>query len=314
MINCEDRSFLSSNGRTMIRLRIWLPEEEPCGTVQIAHGIAEHCERYDDLARFLAENGLAVFANDHLGHGKSIAAPSEKGFFDENDGWMKVVEDMHTVYGLSCEQFPGLPHFLLGHSMGSFLTRTYMFTWPKDFNGILLSGTGHLKRPVIRTGLAMAETLAAACPKRRGKVLNQTFFGNSNKHFQPIRTQYDWLTRDESAVDAYLRDPMCGFVCTNRLYADMMQGLLMITDPKNMEKMDKNKPVLFFSGSMDPVGENGAGVRRAFDAFRACGMRNVEMKLYEGSRHEVFNELNRQEVYGDILAWINDKILKSQGG
>ena len=314
MTDCEDRSFLSSNGRTRIRLRVWLPEGQPVGTLQIAHGLAEHCERYDGLARFLADNGLAVFANDHLGHGKSVADPSEKGFFDADDGWMKVVKDMHTVYGLMCEQFPSLPHFLLGHSMGSFLARTYLFTWPEEFDGVLLCGTGHLKRPVILTGRALAGTLAAASPKARGKVLNQTFFGNSNRCFQPARTDYDWLTRDETVVDAYLQDPMCGFVCTNRLYADMMRGLMLVTDPKNMEKMDKDKPVLFFSGSMDPVGENGEGVRRAFEAFLACGMRNVEMKLYEGGRHELFNELNRREVCDDVLAWINDKIRKKQGG
>ena len=166
MIKCEDKSFLSSNGRTQIRLRVWLPEGEPAGTLQIAHGISSHCERYDSLARYLAEEGrLAVFANDHLGHGKSIADPSEKGFFDETDGWMKTVEDMHTVYGLTGQNFPAVPHFLLGHSMGSFLARTYLFTWPKDFDGVLLGGTGHLSRHTLLAGRALMETFAAAAPK-----------------------------------------------------------------------------------------------------------------------------------------------------
>ena len=314
-IKCEDKSFLSSNGRTQIRLRVWLPAGEPAGTLQIAHGISSHCERYDSLARYLAEEGrLAVFANDHLGHGKSIADPSEKGFFDETDGWMKTVEDMHTVYGLTGQNFPAVPHFLLGHSMGSFLARTYLFTWPKDFDGVLLGGTGHLSRHTLLAGRALMETFAAAAPRARSRILNQAAFGSYNRCFQPARTDYDWLTRDESVVDAYMKDPMCGFICTNRLYADMMQGYLMITDPKNMDKMEKTKPVLFYSGTMDPVGENGAGVRRAFEAFRACGMQNAELKLYEGGRHEMLNELNRQEVYADILAWINDKIRKTQGG
>ena len=314
MINCEDRSFLSSNGRTQIHLKIWLPDTEPMATMQIAHGVAGHCDRFDGMASFLAERGITVLANDHLGHGKSITDPSERGFFDENDGWMKVVEDMHTVYALTCGRFPSVPHFLLGHSMGSFLARTYLFTWPNDFDGVLLAGTGHQRRAVLRIGRLLAGGLAAVSPKGRSKVLYRSVSASYNRCFRPARTAYDWLTRDEAAVDEFLRDPTCGFACTNRLYADMMQGLLMITDRKNMEKMDKEKPVLFYSGTMDPVGENGAGVRRAFEAFRSCGMRDVELKLYEGGRHEMHNELNRQEVFDDILAWTEEKIRKTQGG
>lgn len=314
MINCGDTWFPSCDGRTQIRLRIWLPEGEPKGTVQIAHGIAGHCGRFDGLARALAEGGLAVLANDHLGHGKSIADPSDLGFFAEHDGWMMVLKDMRTVYEMTCARFPEIPHFLLGHSMGSFLARTYLFTWPEDFDGVLLGGTAHQRRGVLITGCLLSGALAAVSPRGRGRILNRLVSGSYNRAFRPARTDYDWLTRDEASVDAFLLDPMCGFVCTNRLYADMMQGLVMITSRKNLEKMEKTKPVLFYSGTMDPVGGNGAGVERAFRAFRRAGMTDVEMKLYEGGRHEMHNELNRQEVFGDLLAWINDKIRKPQGG
>ena len=314
MINCEDRSFLSCNGRTRIRLRVWLPEAEPVGTLQIAHGIAGHCERFENMARFFAESGLAVAANDHLGHGKSVACPSDLGFFDKKDGWMKALEDMHTVHRMTCERFPSVPHFLLGHSMGSFLARTYLFTWPEDFDGVILGGTAHQRRPLLFAGRLLTAVPAAVSPRGPGRIQNRLATESFNRAFRPSRTDYDWLTRDEAAVDEFLRDPMCGFVCTNRLYADMMQGLLMITDRRNMEKMDRSKPVLFFSGTMDPVGANGTAVRRAAGAFRACGMRNVEMKLYEGGRHEMHNELNSQEVFCDLLAWINDISRKTQGG
>ncbi len=314
MINCGDTSFPSCDGRTQIRLRFWLPEGEPKGTVQIAHGIAGHCGRFDGLARALAEGGLAVLANDHLGHGKSIADPSDLGFFAEHDGWMMVLKDMHTVFEMTCARFPEIPHFLLGHSMGSFLARTYLFTWPADFDGVLLGGTAHQRRALLITGRLLSGVLAGVAPRGRGRVLNRLVSGSYNRAFRPARTDYDWLTRDEASVDGFLQDPMCGFVCTNRLYADMMQGLLMITSRKNLMKMEKTKPVLFYSGSMDPVGANGKGVERAFRAFRQAGMTAVEMKLYEGGRHEMHNELNRQEVFEDLLAWINDMIRKPQGG
>ena len=314
MVDRVDKSFISSNGRTQIRLRIWTPEGDPAATVQIAHGIAEHCERYEGLACFLAEHGIAVFANDHLGHGKSIADPSEKGFFDENDGWMKVVQDMNTVHGLVCEQFPAVPHFLLGHSMGSFLARTYLFTYPRDHDGVILCGTGHLIKPAVRGGKAVASAFAAVSPKGHSRVVDQIAFGSYNKCFEPARTDYDWLTRDPAAVDAYMQDPMCGGASTNRLFADMMHGIGMITDPRNLAKMKKDTPVLFLSGAMDPVGENGAAVRRAFRAFQKAGMTNVEMKLYENCRHELFNELNKEEMYEDVYNWIEKiRSMKTEG-
>ena len=312
MINCLDTWFPSCDGRTKIRLRIWTPEKDPKGTIQIAHGLAGHCERFDGLARALAEGGLAVLANDHLGHGKSVNAPSDLGYFAGRDGWMKVLRDMRTVYEQTCDRFPGLPRFLLGHSMGSFLVRTYMFTWPKDFDGVVLAGTAHQRRALLLAGRVLSEALAAASPRGRGAFLNGIVSANYNRAFRPARTGYDWLTRDEASVDGFLRDPLCGFVCTNRLYADMMQGLLMITSRKNMKRMEKDLPVLFYSGTMDPVGENGVGVMRAARAFRKAGMTDVTVRLYEGGRHEMHNEINRQEVFEDLLSWISDKI-ENQG-
>ncbi len=309
MNNLKEFYFLSSNEKNNIRTRLYTPESGNIrATVQIAHGIAEHCERYDEFCRFLCDNGFAVYINDHLGHGKSVQGDAIKGYFAPKDGWMKVVSDMHTIYTISAEEYPEVPHFLFGHSMGSFLARTYLFTYPQDFKGAVICGTSHMARAVIAAGKAMASVSAAISPTKFDKALEGVAFGSYNNSFKPIRTNYDWLTRVPETVDAYIADPMCGFTCTSRLYADMMQGLMMITDKKNIDKMNKETPVLFISGSMDPVGENGEGVKRAYAYFLASGMKDVTLKLYDGARHELLNETNKAEVMNDVLNWINEKI------
>lgn len=308
MAEVSEFSFLSSNGHTKVYGYTYFPEEAARGTVQIAHGIAEHCERYDAFARFLCANGFAVFIYDHIGHGRSVDGPEELGWFAEADGWSKAVEDMHTVFKMTCSSFPGVPHALFGHSMGSFLTRTYLHVYPDDFSAAVICGTAHMAKPVVLAGKALASVLAAFGPKKRSKFLNGVAFGSYNKAFQPQRTEYDWLTRDEAVVDAYMADPLCGYVATSRLYADMMGGLLDISDPENISKMNKAMPVFFIAGTMDPVGENGEGVRRAFEAFQKAGMQKAELKLYPECRHELLNELNRDEVYHDVLSWLNKNI------
>ena len=309
MSNLKEFYFLSASEKNNIRTRCYTPDDGAVkATVQIAHGIAEHCERYDAFCNFLADNGFAVYINDHLGHGKSVTGEGIKGYFAPKDGWMKVVSDMHTIYGISEEEYPDVKHFLFGHSMGSFLARTYLFTYPQDFSGAVICGTSHMSRTVIAAGKTMASVSAAINPTKVDKALEGVAFGSYNNSFKPIRTKYDWLTRVESVVDAYIADPMCGFTCTSRLYADMMSGLMMITDTKNIAKMDKDTPVFFISGSMDPVGENGEGVKRAYAFFLTSGMKDVQMKLYDGARHELLNETNKEDVMHDVLNWLIEKI------
>ena len=309
MSNFNEISYKSVNGRTNIYGRIWLPEGKPKATVQIAHGIAEHCGRYDGFCGFLRDNGFAVYINDHLGHGKSIYDETELGFFDYKDGWMKTVEDMHTLFVMSVHDFPDVPHVIFGHSMGSFLTRTYLAEHSNDFDGAVICGTSHMPRTLVKSGKALASALAAVSPKKRSKFLENMAFGSYNKCFEPTRTSYDWLTRDEAVIDRYIEDPLCGFISTTRLFADLMTGLDFITDSKNIDKINKDIPVFFISGSMDPVGENGKGVQRAYAYFRAAGIKDVSLKLYPDDRHEILNELDKDEVYADILSWINEKVL-----
>lgn len=304
-------TFPSTNGKTNIRVRRWDPDTEARGIVQIAHGVAEHCERYDEFMSFLAANGFIVCANDHLGHGKSINAESELGFFAEKDGWELVVSDMHKLHDLLSKENPSMPFFLFGHSMGSFLARTYLIKYPDELNGAVICGTGQQSPALVSAGKTMAKLICSVKgAKHHSNMLNNTAFGSYNKGFDTVRTPCDWLSRDEKNVDKYIQDPLCGFVPSAGLFRDMMGGIAFISNSKNAEKMNNDLPVFFIAGAKDPVGENGEGVKRAFEMFRSVGMRDAAIKLYPECRHELLNELNKAEVMDDILYWLNSKMPK----
>lgn len=304
----SDFYFTSGNGKTEIRCRRCDSDTQPRGVVQIAHGIAEHIERYDDFARFLAENGFVVFGNDHLGHGKSVNSVDELGFFAENGGWEIAVGDMHTLHETAAAEFPGLPYFLFGHSMGSFLSRTYIIRYRGGLDGVILSGTGQQPRALVLA----AKAIGSLEIKRHGatyksRMLNDLAFGSYNKGFETPRTVSDWLSRDVEVVDKYMADPLCGFIPSAGLFYDMMCGIEFISKMRNVRRMNNLLPVYFMSGDADPVGENGKGVMRAYKSFLQAGMENVSLKLYHGGRHEMLNETNRDEVCSDILAWLEGR-------
>ena len=305
----EDDVLKSNNGYTNLRLRFCRPDGAPRGIVQIAHGIAEHVERYDGFAEFLAEHGFLVVANDHLGHGKSIHDPSEQGYFAELGGWHLVVEDMRKVYNLIHEGNLGLPYFLFGHSMGSFLTRTYLIRFRDDLTGAILSGTGQTPRGLVTAGRRMAQAIISRHGgKYKSMALNNMAFGKYNKGFDHPRTKYDWLSRDGAVADQYIEDPLCGFVPTAGLFADMMAGIAFNQDTDNLGRMRKDLPVYFMSGDRDPVGADGKGVFQAYQSFLNAGMLDVTLKLYAAGRHEMLNELNKEQVYQDILWWIEGRM------
>lgn len=307
----KDFFFDSSTSDNRIRAHLCLPDGSPRAVVQIAHGIAEHMDRYDAFMRFLAERGFAVVGNDHLGHGKSIAVPVQQGFFAAENGWDYVVRDMDALRTLMRREYPDLPYLFFGHSMGSFLTRTYLIRYPERYDAVILSGTGHQSLPLVLSGYAMAQAAVKLYgPYKIGQTLNDICFGAYNKGIQNPRTPFDWLSRDEEQVDKYIADPLCGFVATVSLFRDMMGGIRFITDRKNIAQMNKEAPVYFMSGACDPVGENGKGVERAYQAFLDAGMKDVFLRLYPGGRHEMLNELNREAVYQDVAEWIESKLPK----
>ena len=309
MPSFQDFYFQSSTGRTSIHALKCVPDGKPRAVVQIAHGIAEHIDRYKPFMEFLANNGFVVAGNDHLGHGKSIRVPKEQGFFAEKDGWWRVVDDMDKLHDNMSKEYPELPYVLFGHSMGSFLTRTYLIKHPDEYDAVILSGTGHQSPALVLGGNAAASVMAKLNGAMGdGAKLDLLAFGTYLSKIENPRTKFDWLSRDAEQVDKYIADPLCGFVGKIGLYRDMMQGIKFITNEKNIAQMNKEKPVYFMSGDGDPVGDYGKGVERAYKAFCNAGLHDVFMRLYPGGRHEMLNETNKEQVYQDILNWLNEKI------
>ena len=305
----RDFSFPSSTGKNEIHARICVPDGEPKAVVQIAHGIAEYIGRYDPFMQFLAENGYVAVGNDHLGHGLSAATLEERGFFAEQDGWKYVVDDMKALRSRVREDYHDIPYIFFGHSMGSFLTRTYLIRFPDQYDAAILSGTGHQSAALINAGYFAANLLTRLKgPRASGKMLNDMAFGSYCKKIENPRTPYDWLSVNEVNVDRYIADPLCGFICKCSLYRDMMYGLKFLTRQSNIDKMNKDAPIYFMSGTEDPVGDYGEGVEKAYKAFCDAGLHDVTMKMYPGGRHEMLNENNRDEVMQNILMWLNARV------
>jgi len=286
----------------------WMPDGglPVKGVVQIAHGMAEHAARYERFAEALTTAGFAVFANDHRGHGKTAGAQEKVGYFADEDGWQKVVDDMHMLTGIIKKEFSNLPFFLFGHSMGSFLSRHYAMLHGSELTGLILSGTGGDPGVLGRVGLLIARTEAMIRGKKaRSQIMNTLSFGAFNDAFKPNRTEYDWLSRDNAEVDKYINDPWCGGVFTAGFFCDMLGGLGYIHKKENIAKIPEGLAVYLFSGSRDPVGANTKGVTQVYDLLQNGGVKDVTLKFYDGGRHEMLNEINREDVFRDVITWLN---------
>lgn len=300
-------TFNTSDG-VQVFVYKWLPDDSSTvkGAVQIAHGMAEHAARYERFADALTKAGYIVYANDHRGHGKTAGAQDHIGYFADENGWERVVNDMHSLTGIIKKENPGKPFFLFGHSMGSFLSRHYSMLYPKELSGLILSGTGGDPGPLGKIGLIIARTEARIRGRKaKSNTMNKLSFGAFNGAFKPNRTDYDWLSRDNAEVDKYINDPWCGAVFTAGFFCDMLGGLAFINNKENIEKISKHLPILIFSGSKDPVGANTKGVTQVYNAFKDMGIRDVTLKFYTDGRHEILNEINREEVFSDVIAWLN---------
>ena len=305
----KDFYFNSSTGKNKIHARMCVPDAEPRAIVQIIHGIAEYIDRYDEFMSFLADNGIIAVGTDHLGHGKSIESDEQTGFFAYDNGWDYVVRDEEVLRLAMHENYPELPIIVFGHSMGSFMARTLLIRYPDAFNAAIISGTGNQGAALVNGGLIMGNLVTGLKGAHHySKFLNNLAFGSYNKIYDNPKTEYDWLSRDEANVQKYIDDPLCGFIPSCSLFRDMMTGVKFITNKKNLTAMNKDMPVYFMSGDMDPVGECGKGVQKAYNNFLEAGMKDVSIKLYPGGRHEMLNEINKDEVYSDILTWLGSKI------
>ena len=296
--------YYPSCGAGKIRARCWEPDGEPIGVIQLVHGIAEHIERYDDFAAYLNHLGFLVIAQDHMGHGKSIDDAAVRGYF--TGGWFAAVEDTYQLLHSTMKKYPHIPYVVFGHSMGSFLTRTLLAKHPDcGIAGAVICGTGWMPEIVLTVGRLIASLVCRIRGERRASnLLQKLMFGSYNNRIAHPRTPFDWLTTVNDVVDAYIEDPLCGFVASAGLVRDMLSGMMYIQKRDTLKRMNRTMPVFFIAGAEDPVGNYGDGVLRAAKEFRNVGMQNVSEKIYSNDRHEILNEYNREEVYQDVVQWI----------
>ena len=296
--------FLNMDDGAENYIRRWAQVEKPQGVVQIAHGMAEHSARYDRFARFCNELDFIVVANDHRGHGQTGEKAGVVGYFAEENGFDRVVDDLYDIHRWLKKEYPQLPMFLMGHSMGSFLARRYLQKYGQTIQGAILMGSGGHPGFALKVGRFIARRQMRKDPTRPSKLLDKMSFGSYNRGVKNPETKFDWLSRDTREVQKYIEDPYCGMVCSSGFFYDLFTGLEQIHDPALITQVPKDLPILVVSGEADPVGSYGAGIAQFVGQLKAQGMDNVETKLYEGARHELLNEINKEEVMEDLGRWL----------
>ena len=300
--------FPSKDGNTEIHTIEWKPDKEVKAVLQLCHGMVEYIGRYDEFAQFLCDKGYYVVGNDHLGHGKSVQAKSEYGFFNEKYGNVCVLGDIHTLRQRTAKKYLDVPYFMLGHSMGSSLLRQYIEMYGNGLAGVVLMGAveDHSKAALL-FGKRLCRIMAAFRGWHyRSKLVDDLAIGGYNKKFKPGRTQADWITSDYERLEKYATDPLCTFRFTVNAYYNMFLGMINMQRKESVYMIPKGLPVLFVSGAEDPVGGFGKGVRKIYEKYRAAGIQDVALRLYTGDRHEILNETDRQQVYEDLLGWFED--------
>lgn len=305
-MHASEITFPSADGKSTVWARIWKGDtKQPRYILQIAHGMKEFIDRYEDFARYICERGGIVCGNDHLGHGRTKNQANVFGYFAEGDGVQIVVDDIHQLTTHMQQQYPDLPIILLGHSMGSMLAREYATQYGKQLTAAIFMGTaGENKQAGLAQGIARLG-MCFGGSKKPAKLLTSLAFGSYNKQIHQPRTENDWLTRDTDIVDAYNKHPWNTFLFTNNGFYHMMRLLRGITGQDWADRLPKQLPYLVVSGDMDPVGEYGKGVRQVHGWMQHAGIQQADLKLFAGGRHEILNETNREEVYTCIADWIN---------
>ena len=305
----ERTSFLSADGKTDVAAYFWYAADaKPRAIIQLSHGMCEYILRYDAWARRFAEAGYVFCGNDHLGHGNTAPSKHELGFMAKRGGEKLLVEDTHTMTLLAKEKFPDIPLVLYGHSMGSFVARAYLTRYGDELAGALISGTAGPGQPTGAAKKLSHVVEAMRGDHHRSNLLTAIAFGSYNKKFQKEKCILSWLSRDENQRAAYADDPFCTFVFTTAGYDTLFSLLAEVSDKKWAAGVPKELPILLFAGDMDPVGNYGKGVRVVYDRLVKAGC-NAQLQLYEGARHEVHNETNKDEVFADLIGYL-EEILK----
>lgn len=300
---------LETTDKQQVSVRSWIPKDAPIALIHLLHGMAEHKQRYSEIAYFLAEQGIQVFAHDHRGHGESTDLSGVQGHYGDQNGLENVINDIEVIQTHIHKQHPNTAKFLLGHSMGSFLAQYYLMNRPNFLKGVILTGTSYTPRlPVLALNLvAKIEKLRLGANKS-SKLINAASFGSYNNAFKPNRTEFDWLSRDPKIVDDYINDEQCGFICTNETWSQFSSALLHVHSQKNAKKMNPKVPMLLLCGDKDPVGSFGKGAKALKQFWNKTGI-DAELQLTPDARHEILNETNRQEIYTNLLSWIKKTAL-----
>lgn len=305
----EDFTFTSTTGDLDIHAISWKPQDGKVKCVlQLVHGMAEYMDRYDEMARYFAERGIAVYGADHIGHGESINKDYHLGYFGRNNkAGRTFVDDAKLLTTIAKHENPGVPFVLFGHSMGSFVARAYSAIYGKELDAVIYCGTGGPPSFVAPLVGLMAAPLKLGSGKREAKLLNKlsfcTFNGKTDK-----RTDFDWLSVNEENVDKYIADPLCGFCFSKHGFYDLTTLLQFVSKKSTFKMIPKDLPILMIAGSEDPVGEYGVAIRRIFALLKLTGHKKAEKKLFAGSRHEIHNEKNNEEVYDTVYKFIEKNI------
>lgn len=303
----EEFSYKSTNKENDIRAVRYIPDGEVKAILQIAHGMIEFIDRYEDFAAFLTEKGYLVTGNDHLGHGGSVKSKEDWGYFGE-DGYEHVLKDMYELTKITKESYPDRPYYLLGHSMGSFFARNYLTEYGDQLDGAIIMGTGLEPSYKIRGGLMICSLIALFKGWRyRSSFVNDMAFGSYNKKFEPARTRADWLSRNEKLVDWYVNEEKCSFRFTLNGYYQMFRCILNLHNKEALKKIPADLDILFVSGQDDPVGSFGREIEYSIKTLKDVGLKKIKCKLYPEDRHEILNELDKQDVYEDLYKWMETK-------
>lgn len=297
-------SFISSDGKKIF-YKEWNHVKNPKAIVHIVHGMAEYIERYDHFAKFLNYNEILVYGFNTRGHGKTGQNEGKLGHF-EKDGWNKIMVDIYNLMKIQTEKYPNIPLFILGHSMGSFLTRNFVHKFHPKLSGVILIGTGSADEHIVYNFTRKVANMKKQ--KDLAYFIHKTAFKNYNNHIKNPKTTYDWLCSDNKVVKNYIEDPLCGFWVTNGFYSEIMSGFLQLSKYERNIKLNKDLPIILLAGKNDPVGKLGKYVKNVYEKYKKQGMSKVDIILYENMRHEILNEINKELVYNDILKFINKNI------
>ena len=285
----------------------WLPLGEPVCVIHIAHGMAEYAQRYAPIAEMLVQHGIAVYVHDHRAHGNAVKTEIDLGLPGSN--WFyKQVDDIHLAIGYLKKQYPAKKIFLLGHSMGSFICQRYFQMHGNEIGGLILSATNGKQDPLMDFGIILARIqMKIFGNKYRSKLIDKLSFQKFNNAFKPNRTAFDWLSRNPKEVDAYVSDTSCGYVCSALLFYYLFKGIKDAFSKENIKQLPLNIPVYAFAGDKDPVGLQGKGFLQLIYNWQKAGVKDISYKLYKDGRHEMLNEINRDEVIEDLIKWIMSK-------